>query len=300
MCGALKSPQLKATLEEFITEVVTELLVIQGVLGNVNTEDVLEGVARLQTGVFSVSNGPVWFPMSRSGSAGGNRLWSRFPRSGRWQSLWEVNEFDIKLPLPTITELLCWPKIFSPIGLVLEFVRDGPAWITDTVVACSLWRSFISLMVSTADKRSASWSWWSPSPMQSFEFMHWASFGLSFPIKFNVLSCKTLQIGECEARINSKWSFSCCRAIISWVNMPWWSSKISVSPCNRSVSSRRRFLHFAAANLFLSRRTRLFAASSGARSWSSTLRFLPGVPLGLPLLVSLGLPSAVVEDEGLA
>lgn len=39
--------------------------------------------------------------------------------------------------------------------------------------------------------------------------------------------------------------------------------RAKLTDCSLSVSSRRRFLHLAAASLFLSRRTRLFSSSSG-------------------------------------
>lgn len=44
------------------------------------------------------------------------------------------------------------------------------------------------------------------------------------------------------------------------------SKRPKLTDCSLSVSSRRRFLHLAAASLFLSRRTRLFSSSSGV-SW---------------------------------
>lgn len=40
-------------------------------------------------------------------------------------------------------------------------------------------------------------------------------------------------------------------------------NRAKLTDCSLSVSSRRRFLHLAAASLFRSRRTRLFSSSSG-------------------------------------
>lgn len=40
-------------------------------------------------------------------------------------------------------------------------------------------------------------------------------------------------------------------------------NRAKLTDCSLSVSSRRRFLHLAAASLFLSLRTRLFSSSSG-------------------------------------
>lgn len=90
----------------------------------------------------------------------------------------------------------------------------------------------------------------------------------------------TLQMGRWASRTNSSFSFAFSSWAISFCRRDFSSSSWSVSVCKVSVSSRRRFLHFAAASLFRS----LLILRRSSSSWDMCSSFLRLVGISGPLM----------------
>lgn len=92
-----------------------------------------------------------------------------------------------------------------------------------------------------------------------------------------------LQMGRWASSTSSSLSFSFWSSAISFCKRDFSSSNWSVSFCSVSVSSRRRFRHFAAASLFRSLLTLRLSSSSWDKC-SSVLRLVEAVVFAAALM----------------